>query len=297
MANNAEPVRTEIVVGVDGSTGSAHALAWAIGFAANRPGLVVQPVVAWETPMLDKANPFSNRYPDGGQVCDRAVLSAATIIDPVIEVAGAEVEPIEAIEGNPGESLVDRAANALMLVVGSRGRGGITSLVLGSVSSRCATSPAVPTVVVPDLGRVALVPPPAERITVGVDGSVAADRAAVWARNQYPEAEIALLKAWLPPVWYEVEPTAIPPISFKPGAEIELDRHLVRIGEITPKGAKPFVAKLVQGDAREVLSDEVEADLLVLGAQQYHGMARAILGSVAQSVLHHLVVPTAIIPE
>jgi nucleotide-binding universal stress UspA family protein len=58
------------------------------------------------------------------------------------------VQPI-ALEGTPGWTLVESSAHAGLVVVGSRGHGAVSSLLLGSVSRHCVGHGACPVVVVP----------------------------------------------------------------------------------------------------------------------------------------------------
>ena len=52
-------------------------------------------------------------------------------------------------EGPPATVLVEQASDASMLVVGSRGRGTVAGLVLGSVSQEVVKHAACPVLVVP----------------------------------------------------------------------------------------------------------------------------------------------------
>ena len=52
------------------------------------------------------------------------------------------------LEGNAAQRLIDASEGAEMLVVGSRGHGGVVGLLLGSVSSACAEKAHCPVLVV-----------------------------------------------------------------------------------------------------------------------------------------------------
>ena len=122
-----------IVVGVDGSSSSKAALRWAIR-QAKLTGCSVDAVTAW-------------RFPTGygwGPIADGAVDfqgdAKKTLTDALNEVSGLEPEvPVRPLvtEGHAAEVLLDVAKGADLLVVGSRGHGGFTSALLGSVSLYC----------------------------------------------------------------------------------------------------------------------------------------------------------------
>ena len=139
-----------IVVGVDGSTGSLAALRWALKLAAET-GAVLEAVHAWEfsyawidgyTPDVDR---WAAQAEEAAHVClDRALAEALGRQPCYVEVTRTVVE------GSPARALLDRAKDADALVVGSRGRGGFTGLLLGSVSQQCVHHARVPVVVVPE---------------------------------------------------------------------------------------------------------------------------------------------------
>ena len=133
-----------IVVGVDGSASSTAALAWALKQAALT-GAVVDAVIAWEVP----ANySFLVQVPVD---INYAEIAAQVAADAIAEVSGpGEQVKIRstATEGNPARVLVDASKGADLLVVGSRGHGGFTEALLGSVSQHCVHHATCPVVVI-----------------------------------------------------------------------------------------------------------------------------------------------------
>ncbi len=136
---------SSIVVGVDGSPGSMAALRFAITEARAR-GCGVRAVRAWSIPFVGDAP--GAMLPD--LVGDFGTEAEMTLRDALASYEGEEVEIEPRVaEGPAARVLVDESADAVMLVVGSRGRGGFTGLLLGSVSRQCAHQAACPVIVVP----------------------------------------------------------------------------------------------------------------------------------------------------
>ncbi len=142
-----------IVVGVDGSERSATALRWAAEEAALRQAVldVVQ------------AMPSEGAWVDTGGLAEPGLLSLppdeslAAAMDEelarqVEEVLGtlppADRLRVRGVPGPPAEALLEAAEGADLLVVGSRGRGGLGSLLLGSTSAHCVHHAPCPVVVV-----------------------------------------------------------------------------------------------------------------------------------------------------
>jgi nucleotide-binding universal stress UspA family protein len=142
-----------IVVGVDGSAGSEAALRWAIDEARLRDA-VVEVVNAWSYPYVGEAAGMAAFSVDGVEL-ERA---ATDLVRSMLEARPApspgerevEVEP-RVVRGDAAGALlrVAKEDGADLLVVGSRGRGGFTGLMLGSVSQQCVHHAPCPVVVVP----------------------------------------------------------------------------------------------------------------------------------------------------
>ena len=143
-----------VVVGVDGSEGSRAALQYAMGDAARR-GARVLVVRAFEPP-LDEPVPYGlPRPPTLAEITSRLEAGAREMAESVAAdpQAGNGRVPVDvaAIPGAPAKVLVHQARDADVLVVGHRGRGGIASMLLGSVGLACVLhAPCPVTIVRPD---------------------------------------------------------------------------------------------------------------------------------------------------
>ena len=133
-----------IVVGVDGSDQSKAALAWAVREAALT-GATVDAVIAWEFPAnygYPVPAPPVLDYPGlATKVVARAVAAVLSTDERVI------VSP-QVVEGNAAQVLLDAAAGADLLVVGSHGHSGFVGALLGSVSQHCVHHAACPVAVI-----------------------------------------------------------------------------------------------------------------------------------------------------
>ncbi|HTT50728.1 MAG TPA: universal stress protein [Streptosporangiaceae bacterium] len=125
--------RARIVVGVDGSAESVEALRWAAR-QAELTGSELRVLTAWEYPS------FYGWAPANPGQTDFAHLAGQAQQDALGKVFGADPPDwvqAQVTEGPTARALVDAAADADLLVVGSRGHGGLADAVLGSVSTYC----------------------------------------------------------------------------------------------------------------------------------------------------------------
>jgi len=139
-----------IVVGVDHSPEAREALRFAFEEAQLRRAKL-RVVHAWLFGYIS-ATGFESSFPVlGGERNETrgAVVAAvdATLRDVVPEAGDVEIER-RIVEGTPAAVLVEESRDADLLVVGSRGLGGFSGLLLGSVSQQCAHHAACPVVIV-----------------------------------------------------------------------------------------------------------------------------------------------------
>jgi len=133
-----------IVVGVDGSAASQDALRWAADYTALVHG-ELRALGAWEWPVsLGVALPFPEDY----SPLDDAKTNLAQTVSEVLGESPAISIITEIAEGPPSAALVEASKSAALLVVGTRGHGGFTELLLGSTSEHCVRYAACPVVVV-----------------------------------------------------------------------------------------------------------------------------------------------------
>jgi nucleotide-binding universal stress UspA family protein len=138
------PPDAPIVVGVDGSPDAVRALRWAIEEARARqvPLRVVQ---AWEPGFVDEVSV----YPVVANLAEMGERAQAEV-DALLaaeDTTGITVDAQHAF-GPPARTLLEASADASLLVVGSRGRGGFAGLLLGSVSHQVTRHATCPVVVV-----------------------------------------------------------------------------------------------------------------------------------------------------
>ena len=134
-----------VIAATDGSEESLRAVEWAAREAVLRRDALR--IVSVPT-LLPRMSPDpAGRQTVAGvleQAVARALASAtqrAAQTDPDLAVT------TEVLAGSPAQALLKAAADASLLVVGSRGAGGFTAMILGSVSRYLATRAPCPVVV------------------------------------------------------------------------------------------------------------------------------------------------------
>ncbi len=133
-----------IVVGFDGAPCSVRALQWAADLAV-RTEASVEVVVAWEWPTSYGIALFLPSEYDPAADAERMV--AEVLVALRTRHPGVAFEPV-VVEGHPAPVLIDASRGADLLVVGSRGHGEFTGMLIGSVSEHCSANAHCPVLIV-----------------------------------------------------------------------------------------------------------------------------------------------------
>ncbi|MFC3572300.1 universal stress protein [Streptomyces yaanensis] len=283
-----------ITVGVDGSPESVAAAAWA-GREAVRRGLPLRVVHAWEWQSYDIA-PAVDRDAQAGWVREAVREVERTLLDrhPGLTVTA------EAPQGAPVETLVAEAAEAELLVLGSRGHGAVVGFLLGSVGRRVIAESTRPVVLVRSDDK-ATAEVAGREIVVGQHGEPEDSAAALgfaFATAAARQAAVRVVRAWnLPPV-FAFSPGSLKLLDEAGGLEPyerkALDEALRPWRERFPE--VPVTEHVEMGSASQVLlSVAGRAQLVVVGRHAAHAVGPRI-GSVAHALLHHAPCPVAVVP-
>lgn len=139
------------------------------------------------------------------------------------------------------------------------------------------------------------------RIVVGVDGSVESTRALEWAAAEArrSESELLVLYAWTMPVMaYSASFLPAPQAkeAFRKSAKATMDEILAN-ADVDLDGVR-FDVRVVEGHAGDwLVRASRDADMVVVGHRERRPIAEFVLGSTAQYVSRHAVIPVVVVPE
>ncbi|XRQ14463.1 universal stress protein [Actinomadura welshii] len=281
-----------VVAGYDGSPASEAAVRWAAAEARLR-GVPLTVAHAWD--MYAAVGAMAVPAVDLREAAEAvAAEGAARAREEIGEAGRTEVRAVLG-RGGAANMLMEAAAGAELIVVGSRGRGGFAELVLGSTAGELAAHAAVPVVVVRDRPAEDGAASPGGPVVVGVDGSAASLEAVglAFAEADLRGAEVLAVVAW--PAEADAGPAPLVDAeSLRGFAGERLDRL------VEPwRGKYPGVAVRTEvrtGPPREVLLDAArDAGLLVVGSRGIGGFRGLLLGSVSHALLHHAAAPVAVV--
>lgn len=283
--------RRAVVVGVDGSSSSAEAVRWAAAEADRRSApLRLVTAFPWPADLVSGTRP-SHRHRNAMLADSRADLDDAAAL-------ALAARPDLRINrrmtiGHPVPVLEAEARSARLLVLGSRGLGGIAGLVVGSVSVALSARAACPVVVV----RRDADGPPDRPVVVGVDGAAAGEAALGFAFDAAARRGAPLVAVHGCPGTGPVGPfTARAADRHGPDDE----RRDVLDAALAPwTGRFPGVPvrRVVVADrpAHALVEWSGAAQLVVVGSRGRGDLGGLLLGSVGHAVLHHSGCPVVVV--
>lgn len=287
--------QVSIVVGVDGSASALHAVRWAAREAARRDVplrlLHVSHLVPVRHPRQIAPPPdYHTAVIEQGRHWLTEASRAARAAVPGIALS------TDLRDGVVTDALIRESEGAELVVLGSRGLGGFTGLLIGSAAVTLAAHAHCPVVVV-RASTVDAAPPEEGPVVVGVDGSELSESAVAFAFETaaargvplhavHTWVDVDMSPAWIAPPWDDVQ---------------AYEERLLeeRLAVWRTKFPDVEVRTVVHRDrpARALLHEAAGAQLVVVGSRGRGAFTGLGLGSVSQSLLHHAECPVAVVRQ
>lgn len=279
-----------IIVGYDRSPGAAAAAAWALD-EAERTGALVEFCYAYEWPAWLPATPMvpaTAVWPDGETEREIREMLAEVVTTARKSHPSARTTS-SIVHAGAALTLIDRSADAGLVVLGSRGHSAVAGL-LGSVSSAVSAHAHCPVVVVRGDQD------PSGAVVAGVDGSPASASVLAFAAEQAVARRVPLtvIRAWKPvtAAWSGTfVPTAVPAQERQPFDELVATwREKYPRAEISAEAVMDHPAAALMLAGRR-------AQLTVVGSRGRGVVRGLLLGSVSQHLLRHAPCTVAIVHD
>ena len=289
-----------VLLAIDGSPSSTAAREL-VGSLDWPDGTVIEVAAAVEPGVDFVGTTVTPMPPSGGDVDTEVPEALSAALDSAVAALAAPNRLLSRalLKGRPATVIVDEAASfrAELVVLGSRGLGPLSSMLLGSVSAEVVDHAPCPVLVVrrPTLGSVLL----------AVDGSPSAQAAIEYLGGHHVLADhpievlsVAATKRALPPV-HAMGPAGLavdaPPVVASPKRQWAEDIAAAAVVALRGDGAHARWS-ISEGDpAHEIIeaARSFGSDLIVMGSRGLAGLNRFLVGSVARNVLLHT--PTSVL--
>jgi nucleotide-binding universal stress UspA family protein len=286
-----------IVAGVDGSPSARGAALWAAAEAQRRvlPVRLVHSVAVSAfayTGGIGMSDGYFEDLEDAGQ---QALAEAEAVVherypDVVVqaELRHADVAP----------ALIEQSRAARLLVLGSRGLGGVAGMVAGSTAVAMVAHARCPVAVIRGRGPQGAIPAEGP-VVVGVDGSPAGEQALELA---FEEASLRGVELVATHTWSDVTSDlgyALPGAVAQGWSEAEIQESLVlaeRLAGWQAKYPDVQVRREVARDrpAHHLIEQAEQAQLVVVGSRGRGGFAGLLLGSTSQALIHYATCPVLV---
>ncbi len=280
MTGTTAPAPQHVVVGVDGSEAAVRAAVYAAE-QAQRRGVRLQ--IVHVTPADDGADESATRLVE-------AAADAARQATGLTDVSTAVVDD------HPVDGLVALSAEAALLVVGTRGMGGVAGLFLGSTAGSVVQHARCPVIALPDEGEYDV--EHRSSVVAGIEGGPGDEQVLAFAVAEAAArgTEVIAVHAWR---------ELIPATSlggFEPmidWSSVEAQERQLLTDAVAPWHAERPEVQIHEELVRERAANALvaaasTAELLVVGHRHRGVLAR--LGSSTHGVLHRAACPVAVVP-
>ncbi|MGW3652574.1 universal stress protein [Streptomyces sp. NPDC000878] len=296
-----------IIVGLDGSRESRSAAEWAAREAKLR-GLPLKIVHVWEpvpAPMAQAPLLGAETQQHWTERIPREAAAGIRLRHPGIEVS------TEQVSGNPGDALAEAAKSAELLVLGSRGLGGIGGFMVGSVGLSAVAHTDRPVVLVRaqetaadehemDPTGIPSAATPFRPVVLGLDVAHPDETLIEFAFDAAKRRATSLrvVHGWNPPPYYAYG-TPVNPALHEALALSDAEA----LAEVLLPWRQKFPDMEVVETSRygsaavHVVDASREASLVVVGRRIRRSPFGAHIGPVTHAVLHHSAAPVAVVPH
>ena len=289
---------TKILLATDGSE-EATLAARTAGDLSDRIGSELHVVhVAYLLPMSSEASYMASQL--YREAYEDLKQKAQELLDEQvrkIKGAGGRVAQAHLKIGRPDAEIVALAEElgVDLIVVGSRGRGGIRRALMGGVSDSVVRHAHCPVLVVREEEAVNIFPTKILLATDGSEDATLAARAATDIANK-TGSELHVVLVGLPPGYIGTGEPLVTDILVPSQEELkeindEFQRLLdAQVKQIKAAGGTVTQAHLEIGKPDEeiiALGEEIDARLIAVGSRGLGGLERALMGSISDSVVHH----------
>ena len=287
-------IRRSVVAGVDGSDCGLQAVRWA-ALEASRRHLPLRLVIVYCWPAGGIVGNVGLGVDPKAVLRDVALGHLAAAADVAAQIApGVDVEQVDVV-GFTVPVLQAESTRAELIVLGDRGLGGFTGLLVGSVAVGLAAHASCPVVVTrgPEPDGAA---PRSEPVVVGIDGSPLSEAAVAFAFEAASLRGVPLVGVH---AWQDllVDPKMAPLVDWDAVQADEREVLAERLAGWSEKYPDVPVHRLVVRDrpAHALVDESGRAQLVVVGSRGRGGFTGLLMGSVSQALLHHAHCPVAVV--
>ncbi|GIF20858.1 nucleotide-binding universal stress UspA family protein [Actinoplanes tereljensis] len=280
-----------VIAATDGTESANVAVAWAAQEARRRRASL-RIVYAYDSDWLESRFDIGAEYLDVAESLAKAVVADARD-RAMAAVPGLHIET-DILPGHAIPRLLEVAEGADLLVLGSRGRGGFSGLVLGSVSQRLATHAPCPVAVVRDEAS------GDGPVVAGVDDTPSAEFVlpTAFAAAAERDTTLIVIRSYLPaiPRWLATVPMPadLSNPADDPGERERLEEQLAPWRDRYPQ-VRVETVLTHDGAAAALVGATKRAALTVVGSHGHGTLAAALLGSTVLQLLHHADCPVMVV--